>query len=647
MKHPRATRARRLVVVVGLSLFGLIGAEGTAGAHASLVSSQPADGSSLSSPPRSLTLDFDSEIDLARSSAQVTDQHNLVVGDTAAASTRHLTITGAGPFEATSTTVVIGLPELGAGAYQVRWRVVDALDLHVTRGAVVFGIGQSAGPSAAVSDPWPPWLPAAASWLQLLAVVLVIGALTLGWALLPSVTEAGPAAAAAAAGRRLRSIALISVTTAGVAGLAVFVLKTHDVRGGISVTGMLSTTYGRRWLGGEGALGVLAVILALHVIRARRALEPAAAGRAQPRRPGLLTIVGAVVLVMAFVLAQTMTSHLAATAGGSLATTVAALVHLLAAGAWVGSLLAFTACAPLFADAGTRPFGLALLRRFGWTAVPCLAAVVVSGLVLAGHQVLTVDALLFTHYGQLLIAKVALVGAVGLLGARNASSARMARCGISNGPRRALVIAECVVIVIVIGLAGALANGKPARGPDYEPVSSVLPPQLNTQIADLLIGLSIRPDRPGPDFVSLSIQTTRVPAPAPIAAVTVGLTSPGAPPRTVTEQAVRTTDGSWTDSTTAIDRPGPWAIHVVIHRPGLKDVTLDTTWDVLKHPSSFTQRSRVSETKLRPLLDDAALALTGVAMLGIGLSVAGARRNRRRGNVPAAPVEPESVHSSR
>jgi copper transport protein len=259
--------------------------------------------------------------------------------------------------------------------------------------------------------------------------------------------------------------------------------------------------------------------------------------------------------------------------------------------------------------------------------------------------VLTVDAPLFTHYGQLLIAKVALAGAVGMLGARNAFTARTARRGSSSGPRRTLVLAECIVAISVIGLAGALANGKPARGPDYEPVSSVLPPQLNTQIDDLLVGLSIRPDRPGPNFVSLSIQTTRVPAPAPVSAVAVRLTSPGAPPPTVTEQAVRA-DGSWTDSTTAIDRARPWAIHVVIHRPGLKDVTLDTTWVVLQHPSSFTQRTRVSQTKLRPLLDNIALALIGVAILGIGLSVAGARRNRRRGNVAAAPVEPESVHSS-
>jgi copper transport protein len=305
MKHLRATRARRLFVVIGLSLSALIGAEGTASAHASLVSSQPADGSSLSSSPRSLTLDFDSEIDLARSSAQLIDQHNAVVGDTAAPSGRHLTITGGGAFEATSTAVVIGLPELGSGAYQVRWRVVDALDLHVTRGVVVFGVGQSAGPSAAVSDPWPPWLPAAASWLQLLAVVLLIGALTVGWALLPSVTSAGSAAAASAtaAARRLRSIATISVTAAAVAGLADFGLKIQDVRGGISVAGMLSTTYGRRWLGGEGALAALAVVLALHVVRSRRSIEPIASGGTPPARPGPPTIGVVVVLLVAFVLA--------------------------------------------------------------------------------------------------------------------------------------------------------------------------------------------------------------------------------------------------------------------------------------------------------------------------------------------------------
>jgi hypothetical protein len=155
----------------------------------------------------------------------------------------------------------------------------------------------------------------------------------------------------------------------------------------------------------------------------------------------------------------------------------------------------------------------------------------------------------------------------------------------------------------------------------------------------------VRPDRPGPDFVNVSVLNTRVPAPAPVSAVKIQLTAPPPLGRTVDETAVKGADGTWTDTTTAIDRSGPWRIHVAIERPGMPDVVLDTTWQVLEHPSSFTQHTRVSAATIRPTLDTAAIAAAITALLvGAGV-VATSIRRRKRHTSTDAKVEPEVVDS--
>jgi copper transport protein len=623
---------RRLAVVVAVVLVALLGWHGTASAHASLLSSEPADGSSLPSSPHAVTLRFDSFIDIGRSSAQLIDQFDHVVGDSGGVGTARLTLTGTSAADVTSREVVVALPTLTAGAYQVRWRAVDALDLHVTQGTVVFGVARSAGPTAAVSDPWPPALSVLATWAQLLAFVLMIGAIFVGW-LLASVKD-DDAPSMTRVRRRLRRTAVAAALTGALAGVAVIGLRIADTGGGSSSSlAILSTSYGHRWLVGEAATVALALVVLATRVRAGRAT----------RAVFDVLIVG---LVGTFVVTQTVTSHLAATAGGSAVTTVAAVVHLVGASVWVGGLIAITACLSILKSAEMRAIRRDLLRRFGWTAAPCAAAVVVSGLVLAGRQVLTVDALLFTHYGRLLMAKVALAALVGAFGARNALTNRTSRSAATRVPRRRLLAVECAVAIAVIGLAAALANGKPARGPEYQPVATQLPPPLNAQIRDLLVGLSVRPDRPGPDFVSVSILNTRVPAPAPVSAVKIQLTAPPPLGRTVDEIAVKGADGTWADTTTAIDRSGPWRIHVEIERPGMPNVVLDTTWQVLEHPSSFTQHTRVSTTTLKPSLDAAAIAVAVTALvLGAGVVTIGARRRKRHKMTDATNVEPEVVDS--
>lgn len=114
---------RRLALLIVTSL----AATGSASAHAHLVNSAPADGSTLVAPPASVTLTFSEAARVTACFVQKNAEPRRAIASlpTAAAS-----------------TVTIGLPVLPDGAYTLSWRVVGA-DSHVMSGELQFTIAQT------------------------------------------------------------------------------------------------------------------------------------------------------------------------------------------------------------------------------------------------------------------------------------------------------------------------------------------------------------------------------------------------------------------------------------------------------------------------------------------------------------------------
>jgi copper transport protein len=112
-------------------------------------------------------------------------------------------------------------------------------------------------------------------------------------------------------------------------------------------------------------------------------------------------------------LSLAMTGH-AATASPEALTRPAVFVHGLAVAFWIGAL------APLAALLSkTSPAVLPLLNRFSRIAVPVVAALVLTGLLLAVIQLEKPQALVETSYGLLLLVKLALVVSLLALAALN------------------------------------------------------------------------------------------------------------------------------------------------------------------------------------------------------------------------------------
>ncbi|HYM31992.1 MAG TPA: CopD family protein, partial [Candidatus Cybelea sp.] len=173
------------------------------------------------------------------------------------------------------------------------------------------------------------------------------------------------------------------------------------------------------------------------------------------------------VLGLALVLSLAWAGHAAAVEGASgWVLLVSQLVHLAASAGWLGSLLPL---AMVLSRARRRPaswgFAAAVTRRFSPVGQVCVAALVVSGIANGLVLVGTVPALVGTHYGRLLLAKLAFFAFMCLLAAANRFRLTPA---LDMRPGRAVrglwrnALLEIALGIGVLGIVGALGASTPA-----------------------------------------------------------------------------------------------------------------------------------------------------------------------------------------
>ena len=136
MSPSRLIRSTAVALLIGFTL--LVGA-GTASAHARLLSSDPADGTSLDAAPETISLTFNEEVGGAEFSTVT------VVGPDG-------TNYQSGPLTVSGSSLSSAVSPLGAaGAYQIGYRVISA-DGHPITGSVAFTLTTD-GPGAATTAP--------------------------------------------------------------------------------------------------------------------------------------------------------------------------------------------------------------------------------------------------------------------------------------------------------------------------------------------------------------------------------------------------------------------------------------------------------------------------------------------------------------
>lgn len=369
-----------LVPLVGLLGVGLLLA-GPAAAHATVVTSDPADGSRLVAAPRTVTITFDESVGIGGIGyLHVTDQGGKRVDARAA-------YHPGGDGTKVADDLVSGL---GDGTYTASFRVVSA-DSHPVAGTIRFVVGNGALVTGSVSSGATDGAVSAAfdvtRWISYAGLALLGGA----WLLL-TVWPAGRD------DRRARRIVWTGWggVTAG-ALLELLLQGPYSAGSGLGrlfswtlLDDTLHTSYGQLHSWRLLLLGGLAWVFA-------RSLQ----ADARPARWEAIAGAGVVGIVWTFSDA----GHGATTSPAWLSVPVD-MLHVLAMTTWIGGLVMLVAAVlPRREPAELR----AVLPVFSRVAMGAVAVLVASGTYAALRGVGTVDAVFTTAYGWLVVGKVVLL----------------------------------------------------------------------------------------------------------------------------------------------------------------------------------------------------------------------------------------------
>jgi copper transport protein len=442
---PRRLAALALLIV-GLGVVG-VAVAAPAGAHAELVSAEPAPGARLAAAPDAVTLRFSESVSIDTGYLRVLDAAGKRVD---AGPARHP--------EGDGSTVAVPLrPGLPEGGYLVSYRVLSA-DSHPVGGAYSFAVGNAAvlattgGVDGGTVDGAVRVLFTTVRWLGFAGLALLGGAvfLTACWR----------------EGRRVRRARGLVWTGWGLlAGSTVLGLLLEGPYGagaglsrllnGTLLDATLHSSYGRMLSVRLVLLGALAVALA-HLLGSLENppwLEDATA------LAGLATL---------------------ATFGGAghavagIQAPVAVFsdtLHLSAMAIWFGGLAMIAVCLLRRAEALA-----AALPVFSPIAMACVATLAVTGTYRSWRDVGSWDALFGTTYGRIVLVKIGLLAVLVVLG--NASRLWVRRLATAAAPRP---VRDPALVAAAGG--GADPAGGPGRVGSTDSPAAAEPPAANLPAA--------------------------------------------------------------------------------------------------------------------------------------------------------------------
>jgi copper transport protein len=571
----------------------VLGPAAPAAAHASIERIEPSDGAVLVEAPDQLTVRFTETI-----------TEEFIAVELVAATVREIDLVAyRDPTD--DHLLVVRLPVVHDGLYQVRFEVRDGEDLHKVTGRTSFAVGAvSASPLRPATGAPPSPFESASRWVFAAGLALLAGVLTFRgrW---PDIPIGRPRRLAALAGAGLAAVVVgrLGVVSARALDLGI------GFRGGLAHVARTAEV-------GQLPVTALAAACMVPAVAARwlSALDlPVVPGRRTSFR-SLLGWIGVVWLAM---LASTK-DHSTLLGSIELQVAGAKALHLIGLAVWIGALVV------ALAVGGSRQGRISALAAVKGPALVGFVITVGSGLLLAGRLVASITGLLSTEYGLLLVAKAALIPVA-------------IACGMMvrrQGPRFAVL--EGALLGAVVAAGALMATAAPAVDHQYLVAETESSPIVASARADdLLIRLRAVPGRPGPNAFEIQVSDTRRPAPAPISKLEIHI------PRG-SDAGVRSIepDASGLALVADVDLPaGETEVAIIIERDGLvpSSAVVTTRIDSEHYHAPVVVSSRPIRQPLR---------IAGALTLGIAaVLIAFSARARGREGEPCAH-EPIAISAS-
>jgi len=526
-KRTASLHRGRCLVVVALAVAGLLGSAPAAWAHAQLLDTSPASGSTVEVEPNEVIFEFNQDVDGTLGSVRVYDAQGNEVDDLNVSHPH-------GNEHWMGVGLKSGLPD---GTYTGTYRVISA-DTHIVYGGLVFSIGHPSASSKVTvagligreeSGKVTEVAFGVVRGLNYLAIALMVGGLVfLFFVWIPGLAAVGGSqerwllASRAFASRAWRLFAVTIVLGALVSVLGVLLQGASAA--GVSLWASLKSSilqstlesrFGEVW--GLRAIDWLllgAVLLATRVV-GRGAIPTLRVGSPDPDTLALtprptraaLSLLGLGALYLS--ITPALAGH------ASIESPVAVffpsdVLHVLAGSVWVGGIACFLIALPGATrrlEGGERSrLLLANLVRFSPIALGAVVVIALTGGVQAYIDVRSLHGLLHTTYGALIISKVLLLACLvgfGLIHRERVIPAlerlvgdRQSPGGIGTRARR-ILRGEFALMLCVFAVTAALVSYAPpidaARGPF----------SVNTPIGPAELEMTVEPAKTGPNTIHL------------------------------------------------------------------------------------------------------------------------------------------------
>jgi copper transport protein len=476
----------RLLAVVLAALAGSLALPAGAAAHAVLTHSTPHRGATVSEAPEAIVFDFNEPVEVSFGALRVFDEDGERVD--------------AGEIvrpNGSSRSVGVKVGDLGRGLYTATFRVVSA-DGHPVSGGFTFGLGVAVAKGGTAPDvadlleesdagPLVEGTYGAARGLHYAALLLLVGGVVFAVFLWPGGTRPegdAPEGGAAARGDAAevgdapwpRRLLVGAAATGLLCSLAGVVLQ-GALGGGVSlgsaldrdiVEASLETRTGEAW---AIRAGLWAAVLAVVALMRRPAFAPAAVLMA---------------LAAALVVSLPLAGH-ADTQEPQALLVPADVVHVIAAGAWLGGLVILVVA---YWRRTHAPGAAEATRRFSSLALYAVLAIAAAGAAQAWFYLDGPGSLFTTTYGVSLLAKIVLLGVIVAIASGNR---RRVRDLVRTGALKRAMRAEVAVAVLVLAATAVLVRAAPPASIASGPVESEL------DLGPMRLEMVIEPATTGPN----------------------------------------------------------------------------------------------------------------------------------------------------
>jgi copper transport protein len=502
--------------LASLMLFALLAVPSPAAAHATLVKSDPVDGTVVASSPVGFSLTFSEPVSPLVLTLVQPDGSSLPLTSSHSA----------------GETIKIDNPQpLGPGTHVLSWRVVSE-DGHPVAGSLLFSVG---APSAAPQPVEPvDWLVRSVLWSA--KVVLYIGlflgiggAFAIAWLARGGRDGGRSAAIATLLGLMAAPVSL------GLQGLDALGAPLSSIALPVVWETGFDTSFGRTVL-----ISLAALAAALFSLLVPRVAKP-------------ITVVA-----LAGVGTALAASGHASAAEPQWLTRPMVFLHGVGIAFWGGALV---------------PLGLALLRkapmatsflsRFSSSILPAFTVLVVAGVVLAVIQVGTPSALLDTAYGRLLVAKLVLLALLFALAAFNRWRLTASAASGDGQAGARLARSICMETLLVLLIFGVAAGWRFTPPPRALAIAAAQPAIAHFHTSEAMAELTVTPGHTGQVAASILMFDGDF-GPLDAKEVTLILSKPDAGIEPLKWPATKPGDGTWRVDDLVIPVAGTWTARIDI-----------------------------------------------------------------------------------